>query len=142
MHIGEDVSGLAMRRGGDRVEQCLCISGLALDRCARAANRKIVAAKPFGGTHARRDIVGVEAALHAHFMVGGREHAAVHVEHAFLDFSAGIVVAPSVAHKRTSAITVALREQCAREHVTALGSGGLLFGKERPHRAVVDAVVP
>ncbi len=75
-------------------------------------------------------------------MVGGSEHVAEHLEHAFFDFGAGLVVTPGVAHQRSRAVAVALREQSAREHVTALGGGRLLLGEEGTHRAIVDTIVP
>ena len=75
-------------------------------------------------------------------MVGGAEHAAEHFQHAFFDFGAGVVLTPGMAHQLGRAFAIALRKQGAREHIAALGGGGLLLREECTHRAIVDAVVP
>ena len=75
-------------------------------------------------------------------MVGGAEHAAEHFQHAFFDFGAGVVLTPGMAHQLGRAFAIALRQQGAREHIAALGGGGLLLCEECTHRAIVDAVVP
>ena len=59
----------ALRR--HRIEQRLGVTGLAQDRCARARDRQVIAAKALGGAQASRDVVGIEAVLHANLVVGG-----------------------------------------------------------------------
>ena len=142
LHARVDIARVALRRGRYGIEQRLRIAGLAHHRRARPRNGDLVAAETLGGARAGRRIVGVEARVHAHLVVGGGEHAAEHLEHAFLDAFARIVVAPCLAHEFGGALAIALREQSARQHVATFRGARLMFGEESAHGAVVDAVVP
>ena len=142
LYARENIAGVVLRRGRHGIEQCLCIAGLAQHRRACPRNGDLVAAEALGGTHAGSSIVGVEARVHAHFVVCGGEHAAKHLEHACFDALAGFIVTPGLTHEPGGALPITLREQSARQHVAALGGDRLLFRKEGTHGAIVHAVVP
>ena len=142
LHARINIAGVALRRGGHGIEQCFCIGGLAQHRRAGSRDGNFVAAEAIGGTGAGGGVVSIEARIHAHLVVGRREHAAEHLEHALFDAFACIVIAPRLPHETCSTLAVALREQRARQHVAALRGDRLLLGKEGAHSAIVDAVVP
>ena len=115
----------------------------ALITAAQArGERELVAAEPLGGAQAGLGVVGVEAVLHARFVVGRREHVAEHLEHAAFDLGAAILRAPGLAHQRRGAGAVALGEQRARQHVAALGGRRLPVRRRRRGPSRRRLVVP
>jgi hypothetical protein len=98
LHLGENIAGVAARRSRHRVERGLGIAGFLDYRRAGARNHQIVAAKTLGGAHARLDILGIKALLHARLVIGGRKQVAEQFDDFFLDIGAGFVLAPGMPH--------------------------------------------
>jgi hypothetical protein len=121
LHAGKDVAGLTLRGHRYGVEERFCIARLLQDRSARTGDYKVVATEAFGGAQAGGGVAGVKAGLHAHFVIGGGQHAAEHLKYLFLDLCAAVVVAPGVLDQRCSSVAVALGEQDPGEHVAPLG---------------------
>ncbi len=138
----ENVAGVAARGGRHLVEQHLGVVEVLDHRRARLGERELVAAQALGLAHAGFDVVQVEALLHAHLVVGAREHVAVQFEHLVLDIGAGVLALPGVAHQRGGAGAVAFGEQRMRHHVAALGGGRRMAGEEGEHGVVGHVIVP
>ena len=79
LHAREDIAGIAPRARRHGVEQRLGVVQPLDHRRAGPPDRQIVAAEAVGCAHAGLDIVGIEALVHAHLVVGAREHGAEHL---------------------------------------------------------------
>ena len=73
LDAAENITRIAARLRRHGVEQGLGAARLVDHGHARFRDRKLVAAEPLGGAHARLGVVGVEAAIHPRLMIGARQ---------------------------------------------------------------------
>ncbi|MCZ7642002.1 MAG: hypothetical protein M5U33_03665 [Pseudorhodoplanes sp.] len=132
LDAAEDIAGVVARRLRDGVEQAFGVARLVDHGLARFGDGDLHAAQPLCRAQARV-VLGIEAAVHARLVIGGREQGGDQVERLTFEVGGHGVVAPGFARDLEGGGAVAEREQRARVGKTALGRERAGMCEKRAH---------
>ena len=142
LNAAEQVARVVARRRRHCLQRRLGPRRLVDDRGAGLGDREFGRIEMARGAHAGLVVVGIEADIHPHLVVGRSDQTGERGAGLPFKVCGKTVVAPRFAHCRLRAGLVALREQGARERKSALGAVRPLAGEEGDDRLRIGALLP